>query len=340
MIKRIILAISFILLAIAGYFGYQYFGKNVNSNLSDPYVNIPTGSDFESVVKILLDKNILINQQSFRSLAARMKYIKPVMRPGRFKIKPGCSNYELIKLLRAGEQSPVKVILNYERLVEQIAGKAGKVLESDSLMLLQTFTNQQFLDSIGFTKDELMSIFLPNTYEMFWNTTPQKFVVRMLNESKSFWEKNNRIEKAKALNLTPKQVYALASIVEKESQNVAERPTIAGVYLNRLKINMKLQADPTCVFASKDFDTKRVTNYHLSFDSPYNTYMYNGLPPGAISIASASSIDAVLNPAPHNYLYFCAKVDASGTHAFAENLTGHNINVAKYIQMLNEKGIR
>jgi len=339
-VKKVVIIIGIVGAVLAAYFGNKYFGTNVNSNLTDPYVNIPTGSNFDEVVKILVDKGIIIDEDSFRSLANRMKYAKPSMRAGRFKVKEGWSNYDLIKHLRAGEQSPVKVVLNYERLLEDIAGKAGKVLESDSLKLLQVFNNQQFLDSIGYSRDELMSIFIPDTYEMFWNITPEKFVTRMLAESKSFWEKNDRLSKAKNMNMTPKQVYALASIVEKESQNKEERPTIAGVYLNRLNINMKLQADPTCVFASKDFETKRVTNYHLSFDSPFNTYMYNGLPPGPISIASASSIDAVLNRAPHNYLYFCAKADDSGTHAFAENLTGHNLNVAKYIQMLNAKGIK
>lgn len=337
--KKILIIVGVVAAIIAAYFGYKYFGSNVNSKLSDPYINIPTGSNFDEVVKILVDKGILKEEDSFRSLANRMKYAKPIMRAGRFKIKEGWSNYDLIKHLRAGEQSPVKVVFNYERLLEDIAGKAGKVLEADSLRLLQIFYNQSFLDSIGYTKDDLMCIFIPNTYEMFWNITPEKFVGRMLAESKSFWEKNDRLPKAKSMNMTPKQVYTLASIVEKESQNKDERPTIAGVYLNRLKINMKLQADPTCVFASRDFETKRVTNYHLTCDSPFNTYMYNGLPPGPISIASASSIDAVLNPVTHNYLYFCAKADESGTHAFAENMTGHNINVAKYIQMLNSKGI-
>ena len=189
-----------------------------------------------------------------------------------------------------------------------------------------------------------MCVFLPNTYEMFWNTSPEKFVERMIKESEAFWSKNNRRDKAKKLldgkGLTEKEVYILASIVEKESQNKEERPRIAGTYLNRLKINMKLQADPTCVFASKDFLTRRVTSRHLNFNSPYNTYIHTGLPPGPISIASPSSIDAVLEPEPHKYLYFCAKPDNSGTHAFAENLSGHNVNVNKYIAWINERGVR
>jgi len=166
---------------------------------------------------------------------------------------------------------------------------------------------------------------------------------RMIKENDNFWSKNNRREKAKNLlngkGLSEKEVYILASIVEKESQNKEERPRIAGAYLNRLNINMKLQADPTCVFASKDFLTRRVTARHLNYNSPYNTYLYSGLPPGPISIASAPSIDAVLEPENHKYLYFCAKPDNSGTHAFAENMAGHNVNVVKYIAWINQRGV-
>jgi UPF0755 protein len=183
-----------------------------------------------------------------------------------------------------------------------------------------------------------MTIFIPNTYEMFWNATPKQFVEKMLKEHDKFWEKDNRKAKADALAMNPEQVYSLASIVEKETNNVEEKPRVAGAYLNRLRINMKLQADPTCVFASKDFLTRRVTQKHLTFDSPYNTYLHTGLPPGPISIASISSIDAVLNYEKHNYLYFCAKPDNIGTHSFAETFPQHQVNVNKYIEWLTRRG--
>ncbi len=340
MIKKVIIGIVAAIALVGGYFGYRYFGSNVPKPLADPYVNIPTGSDFDTVVELLKSKGFIKDEASFRELSARMKYAKPVMRSGRFKIEEGWSNYDLIRHLRAGEQSPVKVIFNTERLPEEVAGKISKFIEADSLKILGAIFDQSFMDSIGLNKDNILTIFIPNTYETFWNSTPEKFVRRMYSEYQNFWSKNNRKEKAAKLNLTPQQVYALASIVERESQNSEERPTIAGVYLNRLKINMKLQADPTCVFASRDFETRRVTSYHLSFDSPYNTYINYGLPPGPISVASISSLDAVLNPEQHDYLYFCAKADESGTHAFASNLAGHNANVSKYIAWLNAKGIR
>jgi UPF0755 protein len=222
------------------------------------------------------------------------------------------------------------VFTTNERLLEDIAGKAARFIESDSLTILKTLTDRSYIEYLGFTPETFISTFIPNTYELFWTSTPRQLVERMVKEQKAFWAKGDRLAKAAALNLTPEQVYTVASIVERESNNSAERPTIGGVYLNRLKIGMKLQADPTCVFATRDFGARRVTEYHIMYPSPYNTYLNVGLPPGPISMASISSIDAVLNRADHGYLYFCAKPDNSGTHAFAETYAGHNVNVAKF----------
>jgi UPF0755 protein len=331
-------------LAVGLFFGYgkykEYFAANVPSSLNDDMLLIPTGSTYEDVVKILQDRGFVEDIYSFKSTAEKMQYDKSsrIKAGGRFKLQPGWSNRDLIKHLRLGEQEPVKVVFNYERMTENIAAKAAKTIEADSITIYQKMNDPAFLDKLGYKPEELMCIFLPNTYNMFWNIGAEKFLERMKKESDDFWNKNNRREKAKALNMTPEQVYTLASIVEKESLNEEERPRIAGAYLNRLKTDMKLQADPTCVFATKDFSTHRVTLYHTNFDSPYNTYMYKGLPPGPISIASASSIDAVLNYEKHNYIYFCAKVDDSGTHAFAETFAQHNVNVAKYKEWLRTKG--
>jgi UPF0755 protein len=328
------------------YFGWDTYkvnyAANVPSKLNDEYLIVPTGSKFEDLVNILKTKGFIEDENSFLKCAEQQE-LKNI-RPGRFKITGGWGNKALIRHLKIGEQATVKVVYNYERTIENIAAKTARFVEPDSAMIVAKFYDKDFLASKGLTTDDLMSIFIPNTYDMFWNTTPEKIVDRMIKESEAFWNKDNRREKAKQLldgkGLTEKEVYALASIVEKESQNKEERPRIAGAYLNRLKINMKLQADPTCVFASKDFLTRRVTNYHLNFASPYNTYLHTGLPPGPISIASQSSIDAVLNPEKHSYIYFCARPDDSGTHAFAETFAGHQVNVDKYIAWINARGVK
>ncbi len=307
----------------------MYF-THVPDNLESRFVCIPTGSTFDDVVRILKDGRFITDEADFRWLAEKMNYKKDKMRAGRFEIQPGWTNRELIQHLRTGEQAPVKVILNNERLPEDIAGKVARFIEADSLSLLNTFRNPTFLAEIGYTPETLLTAFIPNTYEMYWNTDAQSFVRRMLKEHETFWNKNNRLAKAQAQGLTPTEVYILASIVERETNVNSEKPTIAGVYLNRLRIGMRLQADPTCVFATRDFATRRVTEYHTGFDSPYNTYLYKGLPPGPISMASIPSIDAVLNPQQHDYIYFCAKPDESGTHAFAVTLSAHKVNADKF----------
>ncbi len=304
-----------------------YLG-GVPAHLDDPFLYVHTGADFETLVADLKKGNFIQNEDDFRWLAEYMKFDKP--RAGRFEITPAWSNRELIQHLRAGKQAEVKVALVNERLPEDVAGKAARFLESDSLAFLKTLQDTSFLLEMGIRPEHLLTIFIPNTYNFFWNTSPQDFVKRMVKLRDEFWAKNNRAEKAKALGLSHEQVYTVASIVERETNNAAEKPTIAGVYLNRLKINMKLQADPTCVFATRDFLTHRVTQFHTTFDSPYNTYMYVGLPPGPISMASVASLDAVLNYEKHDYLYFCARPDDSGTHAFAATLPAHNVNAAKF----------
>ena len=225
-------------------------------------------------------------------------------------------------------------------MIENVAAKAARFIEPDSVDLLIAFRNPINLEKYGFTEETLMSLFIPNTYEFFWNTSPEAFLERMKKEHDKFWEQNNRLKKAEKLGLKPAEVYTVASIVEKETLQNSEKKRMAGVYLNRLEINMKLQADPTSVFATKDFTTKQVTDYHTNFDSPYNTYRYAGLPPGPIAMASIASIDAVLNREDHKYYYFCAKGDGSGLHNFAKNLNGHNQNVRIYKSNLRKRGLR
>ncbi len=338
---KIILAIfAALCLFVAIYLYQKIFGSGIPADLESYYVEIPTGSTFEEVISILHEQEVIENEAVFRELAERMSYKRDPMRSGRYEIKPGWSNVQLIRHLRNGPQAPVKLVLNNERLIEDVAGKAASFIEPDSLDLLMLLRDEAYIRSLGYTPETLMSLFIPNTYEFFWNSTARQFVERMVKEHDAFWDKNNRLTKATQLNMTPEEIYTLASIVEKETNQHVEKPRIAGVYLNRLKLGMRLQADPTVVFAVREFDLKRVLNRHLEFDSPYNTYKYAGLPPGPIAMASIASIDAVLQAENHNYLFFCAKGDGTGLHAFAETLTGHNQNVARYVRNLRERGLR
>lgn len=333
MFKKILIAVA-VALAVGAYFAWEpikgFWLPSVPDKLENPFVHIPSGANFDEVVDILKKGNFIKDEVNFRWLSEQMKYRKDKMRSGRFKVEPGWTNRQLIQHLRNGEQAPVKVVLNNERLLEEVAGKVSRFIEADSLALIRVFKDPVSLQELGYNEATLMTAFIPNTYEMYWNTDAKTFLQRMIKEHNNFWEKDNRKAKAQALGLTEAQVYTLASIVERETNAVSEKPTIAGVYLNRLRIDMKLQADPTCVFATRDFKTRRVTDYHTSFDSPYNTYVYKGLPPGPISMASIPSLDAVLNPQKHNYLYFCAKPDESGTHTFAETFAAHKVNATKF----------
>ena len=340
-LRNILLGIATFLIFIALFLGSTYykiyFKPVVPGDLEDYHVAIPSGSTPEEVVALLLDKKIVQDPASFSKAAERMEYFRTPMRPGRFEVQPHWNHVALIRHLRGGPQAPVMVVLTNERLLENVAGKVARFIEPDSTALLQTFQNPNILDSMGYTEETLMALFIPNSYEFYWNTSPEGFLERMQKEYDRFWSKDKRREKAAQLGLSPTEVYTLASIVEKETNQNSEKRRIAGVYLNRLRIGMRLQADPTCIFATRDFEATRVLNYHIQFDSPYNTYEYAGLPPGPIAMASIASIDAVLNPEQHKYLYFCAVGDDSGLHQFAETLAGHNQNVSRYRRNLRER---
>lgn len=343
--KKILLwltLVAFLLVITFAAIVYYKFivGSEVPEDIENEYVIIPTGVEFEEVVSMLKARGIIQNEDTFRLLAERMSYKRSPMRSGRYQIQGGWSAIELIRHLRNGRQAPVDVVLTNERLIENVAAKVARFIEPDSLTMLAFMDDENYLQEIGYTPETLMSLFIPNTYEFYWNTQPREFMTRMQREHQNFWETNQRTEKAAALGLSPTEVYTLASIVEKETLRNDEKPRMAGVYLNRLKKGMLLQADPTAVFATRDFGVKRVLNYHTQFDSPYNTYKYPGLPPGPISMASISSIDAVLNAEHHDYIYFCAKGDGSGYHAFAQTLEAHNQNAARYRENLRKRGLR
>ena len=332
------------ILFIATLFFYNRFktGGNVPSDLpeSAQHLKIPSNSDFETVLDLLKNQGIISDEVVFRKLADYMEYKKNPMRSGRFKIDPGMSVVDLIRRLRNGSQAPVKVILTNERMTKNVAAKVARFLEPDSLDFLQLLQNEAYLADLGYNKDDLMTLFIPNTYEMYWDSSPEDFVNRMIKEHERFWNAKNRTQKAEKIGLSKKEVYTLASIVEKETLRKDEKKRMAGVYYNRVQIGMRLQADPTAVFATQDFGTARVLNYHTNFDSPYNTYIYAGLPPGPIAMSSISSIDAVLDVEDHDYLYFCAVGDGSGYHNFAKSLSQHNRNARIYRANLKKRGLR
>lgn len=336
--------IVLLILIVGGVFGYRYysmiFGQNVPNNLKTDLVQIPSGSDFEEAVEALKKQGIIEDEASFRWVANLLeKRFDKVIRPGQYKIEGGMSNKQLIAIL-SRNQTPVQFVIHNKRTLPQIAGHCGRFFEADSLEFLEALLEESFWKANGYNLETAMSAFIPNTYQFYWTTTPEDFLKKIIEEHDIFWDKENRRAKAKAINYSEAEVYTLASIVETESQHKPERPRIAGVYLNRLRIGIPLQADPTLVFAIGDFSMRRIYKVHTEIDSPYNTYKYAGLPPGPIYMSSISSIDAVLNAEKHDYLYFCAKPDLSRTHNYAKTLSAHNVNAANYQRWLNQQGIK
>jgi UPF0755 protein len=338
--KRVLLGVLTFLVFIVVFLGSRfykiYFKPVVPGGLEDYFLEIPTGSGPEDIEDLLLKAGFITDHEGFRMVCGQLEYGSGTVRPGRYEIGQGWNNLQLVKHLRSGRQAPVMVVLNNERLLENVAEKVSRFIEPDSAALMQAFLDERVIGPLGYTAETLMALFIPNSYEFYWNTSPEQFLERMKKEHDKFWSKEMRTEKAAALGLTPTEVYTLASIVEKETNQNSEKRRIAGVYLNRLRIGMRLQADPTCVFATRDFEATRVVQYHKEFDSPYNTYVYAGLPPGPIAMSSIASIDAVLNGEKHEYMYFCAVGDGSGLHQFAKNLEGHNQNVSRYRRNLRE----
>jgi UPF0755 protein len=322
--------------------GYAYITLKMTPVVpdGDPIViEIPRGANYEEVVAILAEQEIAPNRSIFDPLAARMAWKKDPMRSGRFLLTPGASMVDLIRQLRSGNRQAVKVVLTVEREPENVAAKAARFLEADSLAFVRLFQNEQFLDSIGYTKATLQTLFIPNTYEIYWDASPRDFVARMIKEHARFWNEE-RLAKAKARGLDPAKAYTLASIVHSESLARSEQPRIAGLYLNRLEQGVKLQSDPTAVFATRAFGIKRVLYEHIEYVHPYNTYTNLGLPPGPITMPEISAIEAVLNPESHDYIFMCAKGDNSGLHNFAKTTAGHARNKAVYVANLKARGLR
>jgi UPF0755 protein len=295
---------------------------------------IPEGATYESVLDTLNKHDVIADHISFRFLAKFLKYPENV-KPGRYVIKPETNNYEGIKKLMSGTQDPVKLTFNNIRLKEDLIRRIGNRFEFGEENFRKALDNPAVCQKYGLDTLTIVSMFLPNTYDIFWTTGTEKFLDRMHSEYKKYWNAE-RLEKAKSIGLTPVQVSILASIVEEEqARKVDERPKVAGLYMNRLNAQMPLQADPTIKFALQDFAIKRILNEQLRVRSPYNTYLNTGLPPGPIRVADLQSLDAVLNYEKHDYVYMCAKADLSGYHAFATTYSDHLNNAKMYQAELN-----
>lgn len=298
---------------------------------------IPTGSNFSDVCQLLQVKGWLTDADNFSLIASLMSYTDNV-KSGRYRITHGATARQLVALLRSGRQEAVNVTFNNLRTIPQLAGAVSRYLECDSAEYLSAMSDTALLSKYGFNVNTSLALFLPNTYQFMWNTSGTEWVERMHNEYARFWNPTRRA-KADSLNLTPVGVSTIASIIEEESNKVDEWPIIAGLYINRLRIGMPMQACPTIKYALGDFGRRRILAEDQKVESPYNTYKYAGLPPGPIRIPSIKAIDAVLAAGKHDYLYMCAKPDGSGYHDFARTLAQHARNAKEYQRQLNKRKI-
>ncbi|PIF06284.1 MAG: aminodeoxychorismate lyase [Draconibacterium sp.] len=331
----IFVSIAFIITAIWGYRLYQYvFSGNIKKEFA---LVIPPDASYQQVTDSLKLHDLLLNYKAFHWVAKKKNYPSH-LKPGQYLLKKGMSTNQVVNMLRSGQQTPVNVTFNNCRFDNDLAGKVSKYIMADSVSLLRLFSDRQQIEKYGFTPDNYRSMFIPNTYEFYWTTTADEFADRMKKEYDRFWTPE-RLQKADNMNLTPIQVSILASIVQSETAKKEEMNRIAGLYFNRLKKGILLQADPTIKYAVGDFTLKRILNSHLTIDSPYNTYIHVGLPPGPINFPETATIDAVLNYEKHDYLYMCAKEDFSGYHNFARTLAEHGRYAARYQAALNAKRI-
>ena len=344
-IKKILLIIVLLgavgMGAFAWYVYNTAFSGNTAFNNKEAHVYIPTNATIDDVVAEL--EPLLRNTDSFYAVANQKRYSGNI-KPGHFIITKGMTNNDIINALRS-RNIPINIKFNNQERLEDLAGHISKQIEADSISLLQSMRDPEFLKEVGLNDETALSLYIPNTYEFYWNSSAETFRNKMKAEYERFWNES-RIQKAKKLNLSKEQVMALAAIVQKETAKVDERPRVAGVYLNRLKVGMLLQADPTVIYALKresgDYNQiiKRVLYADLELDSPYNTYKYAGVPPGPITMPDISSIDAVLNPEKHDYIFFVADVTNFGYHKFAKTLAQHNVNKVEYVRWVNSQGLK
>jgi len=333
------LLIVILLLACgAGYFAHELIYRENTAQLINRPLKIPEGSEWEDIMQLIGDDSLLRNNASLDRLALWSGYAEKI-KPGYYRIKPGMNNKEILRLLASGRQEEVKLVIrsswNKEKLITYVCNE----INADSMFLLNLLNDSTRLTKYGWNNHTILAAFIPNTYNFYWTTDAETFLLRMLREHDRFWN-DTRNAKAKKIGLSPVEVNILASIVEKETAKSDEMPTVAAVYLNRLKKGMKLEADPTVIYAVGNPDIRRVTRPMLQYESPYNTYFVTGLPPGPICMPSIQAIDAVLKNEQHSYIYFCAKEDFSGYHNFTDSYNQHLLNARKYRLELNKMGIQ
>ena len=335
-----IIALILMIASFAVLYMYKMYTKPIVDLKGDKQLEffIPTGSSFQDVEDTIINLNVLTDVDLFEFLSEQKNYINRV-KPGKYRLKDGMTANELVNMLRAGNQMHIRFTFNNIRFVDKLAGVASKKLELDSTELSNLFHDDVYLEQFGFNQQTVVAMFIPNTYEFYWNTSADGFMKRMYAEYNKFWN-GKRKNKALKADLSILDVSILASIVQEETNQKDEMARIAGVYINRLQRGMLLQADPTARFAYGDFSVKRVTYDYLKIDSPYNTYMYAGLPPGPICMPNPITINKVLDYEKHKYIFFCAKPDNSGYHAFAKTNREHNRNANAYHRYLNRHRIR
>lgn len=317
---------------------YYFFLTGFSQKSDTQYVYIDTDDTIDSVfckLEPIATRHSLI---ALRTMLRHTSYADHV-RTGRYAIEPGSSTVSVFRQLKSGRQQPMKLTIPESRTMDRLAAQLSERLMLDSATIAESLTDPAFTATYGYDTATIACLFVPNTYEVYWDLSLDRLMSRMQKEHDAFWD-GQRTQKAQAIGLTPNEVCTLASIIDEETANTQEKPMVAGMYLNRLKQNMPLQADPTVKFALKQFELRRIYNAMLKYDSPWNTYRYAGLPPGPIKIASVKGIDAVLNRVEHTYLYMCAKEDFSGTHNFATTYQEHLKNAARYAKALNERGIK
>ncbi len=328
-VKLAVYLVCSVLLITFVYYGYQIvYTPNVLVDREDQMFIVRNGYTYRQVQEDLAKGRFVNDFVSFSFLARLMDYDKEI-KPGRYLLERNMTNVAAIRVLRAGIQEPVNITFTHVRLLSELGDKITKNTGVSSGEFYEALDEFVATNNEGFTKETILCMFLPNTYEVYFNVSPEGLVERMHTEYKKFWNEK-RLESAKKIELTPIEVSILASIVQAETVKQDEAPIIAGLYINRMKKDMALQADPTLVFAVGDFALKRVLNEHKEVNSPYNTYTHTGLPPGPINMPRIAIIDAVLDYANHNYIYMCAREDFSGNHNFAETLAEHSKNARKY----------
>lgn len=336
--KFIIIAVA-VAFVLAGFRAYQLYQFIFRENVKNEFVlYIPQDATFQQITENLEKNDVLISMKAFRWVSNKKDFSENI-KTGRFELKKGMNTNLIVNMLKGGRQTPLNVTFNNVRTKEELAGKVSKYLIADSLSILKLFSNSALINKYGFTDETFRTMFLPNTYQFYWTTSADEFAERMKTEYDKFWNADRR-KKAENLQLSLPEVTTLASIVQAETVKRDEQPRIAGLYLNRLKNGLLLQADPTVKYAVGDFMLKRILNVHLQTESPYNTYKHAGLPPGPINFPETTSIDAVLNYEKHNYMYMCAKEDFSGYHNFAVTYDEHSRNAAKYRRELDKLNIK